>query len=127
MNKMLLFFALTGTGIVGCSHLNMGMFMFRSNKTESDPQTLTRGQEAFALNCARCHGTNADGMGPESIGLGARPTNFRSPDFTKSATRIAAHTSYGKGSDMPPFVSLLPENTIWDIANYLESLQTSKR
>lgn len=107
----------------GCSHLKMGMFMFNSNPSENDPASIARGREAFEKNCASCHGIDADGKGTEAAYLGTPPTNFRAPDYSKAAIRLAAHISYGKGSDMPGFSEKLPYQTVWDIANYLHSLQ----
>ena len=97
--------------------------MFNSNPAVDDSASVVRGKAAFLTNCARCHGENADGVGSEMARLSRPPTNFRSPDFNKSAVLIAAHTSYGKGSDMPAFEGQIPYATIWDIANYLHSLQ----
>jgi len=36
-----------------------------------------RGQALFAANCAQCHGADAGGAGPESLGLGAPPPSLR--------------------------------------------------
>lgn len=107
----------------GCSHLKMGLFMFHENLGENDPASIVRGKEAFVANCVACHGSNADGRGPDVESLRTVPTNFLNPEYTKSPARIAAHIAYGKGADMPPFSEKLSEATIWDIANYLHSLQ----
>ena len=45
------------------------------------------------------------------------------PAYTKSAARIAARITYGKGDVMPAFVGTLSEREIWDTANHLRSLQ----
>lgn len=109
--------------LTSCTHMKMGLFMFNSNPSENEPSAIVRGQEVFKAQCSRCHGENADGTGPDAKGLATAPTNFRDPAFTKSATRIAAHITYGKGSLMPAFGEDLSYETIWALANYLRSLQ----
>lgn len=107
----------------GCSHVRMALFLQKDNPTEKDPGSVERGARVFAENCAVCHGANADGAGPRAATLKARPTSFIAPDYTKSAPRIAARIAYGKGSEMPAFEGKLAEASIWDVANYLRSLQ----
>ena len=84
--------------ITGCSHVRMGLFLLEDNPSESDPDSVARGRVAFAANCASCHGTNADGAVPEAKALTSIPTNFLAPAYTKSAARIAARITYGKGA-----------------------------
>ena len=109
--------------LVGCTHLKMGLFLLNSNPGEHDESSLIRGRQAFLAHCARCHGEDADGRGAESATLGVAPTNFHDSRYSKGAGRIAAHISYGKGDAMPAFAEQLPYETIWDVANYLRSLQ----
>lgn len=112
--------------VAGCSHVRMGLFLLKDNPRESDPMSIADGKVAYEANCAQCHGVNADGHGELASTLPVPPTNFTAAEYTKSATRISAHIAYGKGSSMPAFVDKLPENTIWDIGNYLHSLQKPK-
>lgn len=121
--RALLLFSLFATVVGGCTHLKMGLFVLKDNPRESDPLSILAGKLAFERNCAQCHGENADGHGPAASSMAVPPTNFRAKDYMKSATRIGAHIAYGKGDAMPAFVDKLPEDTIWDIANYLRSLQ----
>lgn len=107
----------------GCSHVGMALYMRRDNPTEKDPGSVGRGAQVFAENCASCHGERADGTGPRAASLKAVPTNFLAADYSKSAPRIAARIAYGRGAEMPAFRETLPEQAIWDAANYLRSLQ----
>lgn len=43
-----------------------------------------RGQALFAANCAQCHGVDAGGAGPESLGLGAPPPSLRQLSINNS-------------------------------------------
>jgi mono/diheme cytochrome c family protein len=108
---------------VGCTHLRMGLFVVKSNPRRHDPTSIAQGKVAFDAHCVSCHGEKADGHGPLAATLPVPPTDFTAPGYMKSANRIGGHIAYGKGKAMPAFVRTLPEPTIWDIANYLRSLQ----
>lgn len=127
MKKKTLSVLLPFIGLAACSHLKMGMFLLHDNLTEKDPLTLERGKVAYLADCAQCHGMNAEGDGPLASGLSATPTNFRAETYKKSPSRIGAHIAYGKRSAMPAFSDKLSEETIWDISNYLHSLQSSPK
>lgn len=109
-------------GISSCSHIKMGMFILKDNPGEGDTASIPRGKLAYEQNCARCHGASGDGTGEEGQYLEVKPTNFRSPVYTKSPARMGAHIAYGKGKFMPAFTDTLPEETIWDVSNFLWSL-----
>lgn len=121
LRRLVLFFSLIA--LLACSHVKMGAFLLRENLTAADPETTARGKVAFIANCASCHGELADGSGVDAEALTTPPTNFRNRAYTKGPSRIAAHIMYGKGDSMPAFADTLPERTIWDLANYLHSLQ----
>ena len=108
--------------VTSCSHLKMGLFLLKDNPSANDPAAVTRGQAAYAANCASCHGDDGDGRGSQAATLSTPPTNFRDSS-SEGASRIAARIAYGKGSAMPAFRETLSENEIWDIANYVYSIQ----
>src|SRR5262249_13264078 len=43
---------------------------------DSRPQDADRGQIEFLLNCARCHGTDAKGSGPDNAKLHIKPVDL---------------------------------------------------
>ena len=43
---------------------------------DARPQDADRGQIEFLLNCARCHGTDAKGSGPQSAKLQVKPADL---------------------------------------------------
>jgi len=43
---------------------------------DARPQDADRGQIEFLLNCARCHGTDAKGSGPDSAKLHIKPVDL---------------------------------------------------
>ncbi len=55
-------FAIAITGLTGC--------------TMPDMPEPPEGAKAFAENCAACHGADATGAGPETLGIGKVPPNL---------------------------------------------------
>jgi cytochrome c oxidase cbb3-type subunit III len=85
------------------------------NPYEGDPQALKHGQQLYqAFNCAGCHFGGGGGIGPPLMGktwiYGGRPHN------------IYESIAQGRPNGMPPYGHLLPEDTIWLIVAYVQSL-----
>jgi mono/diheme cytochrome c family protein len=87
----------------------------RANPLDAQPQAASAGKALFAQNCAKCHGTDANGMRN-------RPS-LRSPRIHHAtdgdlAWMLRNGNPY-KG--MPPWNSL-PEQQRWQIIAYLRTL-----
>jgi mono/diheme cytochrome c family protein len=88
-------------------------------------QSLARGQELYARDCAVCHGQDGKGDGPAAAVMDPRPASFL--DFEHSAIYGPGEKYWliGNGSGetgMPAFDTLgLAER--WDIVNFILSLQ----
>ncbi len=98
-----------------------------SNPIAADDDSLARGMEIYATNCASCHGDGGMGDGPAGTGLDPVPAAI-------------AHTSQMLGDDylywrvsdggtMEPFNSsmiawkgVLDEQARWDVINYVQAL-----
>ncbi|OFX17894.1 MAG: hypothetical protein A2033_03700 [Bacteroidetes bacterium GWA2_31_9] len=86
------------------------------NNVEITPKSLTVGKSIFNKMCQSCHGKKADGMGlMKSASLIADSLQLQKDGviFYKIAT--------GK-DQMPPFQSILKEEEIWAVINYLRIL-----
>lgn len=133
---------LMGPGMMGRGNM-MGMSMVRHhfvmmngldpkyvgkvNPLPRNEQTLQSGRKLFEQNCARCHGTDGLGDGPDGANLVPRPANVAA--FSKmpmaSDSYLFWTISEGGapvGSAMPPFKQTLPEEDIWKIITYLRVL-----
>ncbi len=90
----------------------------------SAPQeTVKRGSELYQEQCARCHGEDGRGDGPDAAGLSAAPRAFDDQAFmaeTTAADFFQAMTQ-GMPPDMPAFNDLT-EDDRWALAAYLRSL-----
>lgn len=98
----------------------------RANPLAGDAAAIRRGKGLFLQNCAPCHGAEADGRGPASVGLRPPPADLAGPDVVPKHPdgwlfwRIA---NGKRGTAMPPFAFSLSEQERWSIVAWLRSLR----
>lgn len=76
----------------------------------------------YNANCARCHGPEGYGDGPEEPNLGIAPTSFRDTElkFGADIEHIVYSTKYGQSEDeMPAHKDTLSDEQIWSVAFYV--------
>lgn len=81
-----------------------------------------RGAAIYTANCTPCHGAAGDGRGPRSSFIRPPPRDFLSADSRRTLNRPAlfAAISEGKrGTVMPAWKTVLAENEIADVAEYV--------
>jgi len=96
------------------------------NPREATPQSVSKGKQIYASQCAMCHGTTGDGKGDL-----AERFEYEMPDFTSSQVQadwtdgawfyVLTH-GHGKMSGEG---DRLEEETRWDLVNYVRSLGKS--
>lgn len=82
------------------------------------------GQALFKTNCARCHGDNGEGNGPQSVGLNPPPRNYRTETFKYGNDIVSIFNTLRSGSpgtSMPSF-ALLPTKDLFALAHYVRTL-----
>ena len=92
-----------------------------------DSGQLKESERMFLINCAICHGTKLDGLGPlYNDGKGpysAAPKNLVGPDISAMPEgQIFYSITYGKGQ-MGPYGSQLSTSQRWKIVHYIRSRQ----
>jgi cytochrome c oxidase cbb3-type subunit 3 len=87
------------------------------NPVANDAQSVERGMKYFiSFNCVGCHAANgAGGMGPAL----SDPSYFK---YGTDPTVLFLVISHGAPQGMPAWGTVLPENVIWDLVNYVESI-----
>jgi mono/diheme cytochrome c family protein len=97
------------------------------NPVAPSPESIKAGQALFQKNCRFCHGDDAKGngrMAPE----GTHPSNLTDARWDRGGSdgEIFAVIRDGAGPkfDMKGYKSKLTETDIWNLVNYLRSLQT---
>nr|WP_137678208.1 PQQ-dependent sugar dehydrogenase [Parerythrobacter lutipelagi] len=89
--------------------------------------------ESFVTNCARCHGEQGRGDGPDAEmltkALGAAPTNFLSADFANRPRPLIRQALVGGGAAvgmseaMPPWAGVLEDEEIDALTDYVIGLR----
>jgi cytochrome c oxidase cbb3-type subunit 3 len=88
------------------------------NPYGQDMQAVWAGRQLFVrMNCSGCHGGRAGGgMGP----------SLRDPDWVygKQAADIFDSIAQGRAHGMPAWGTQLPQQQIWQLVSYIQSLNT---
>ncbi|HXE71941.1 MAG TPA: cytochrome c, partial [Candidatus Nitrosotenuis sp.] len=88
--------------------------------------SLENGQILYRVNCAMCHGPQGRGDGPVGLSYTQPPADLTAPGVAraKDGTLYFYIMRGGRmGAFMPPFGDSLSPRQIWDVVNYLRSLQ----
>ena len=100
-----------------------------ANPTESNPESLAAGAEAYGRLCATCHGPTGRGDGRLAAGTAAysaRPSNLADDTWQHGSSdgEIFTVIRDGIGPDfaMDSFDGPLSAEEIWNVVNYLKSL-----
>jgi mono/diheme cytochrome c family protein/plastocyanin len=132
---------LKGTSLTEEQRWDAVAYLWQSNTT---PESLAKGKQLYAQNCAACHGENGTGDGVFADDLavageasmqtmtGAGNMTMQTPvDFTHPTRMLGASPALlqgkilrgGMGTGMPMWGSVFTEEQIWDLVSYLYSFQ----
>jgi mono/diheme cytochrome c family protein len=97
----------------------------RPNPVKSTPESIASGQRIFSFDCVQCHGLAGDAKGEV-------PKDLKLPDLTDAAAlkdytdgAIFYRIKSGHGS-MPPEGNRVQTDQLWDLVNYVRSLEAAK-
>ena len=100
------------------------------NPVASSPESIKAGQALFQKNCRFCHGADAKGNGPMAP-EGTHPSDLTDAKWDRGSTDgeifLVIRDGAGPKFDMKGFKSKLAETDMWNIVNYLRSLQAKDR
>jgi len=96
------------------------------NPVASSPESIKAGQALFQKNCRFCHGADAKGNGPMAP-EGTHPSNLTDDKWDRGSTDgeifLVIQNGAGPKFDMKGFKSKMSDTDIWNVVNYLRSLQ----
>ncbi|HVA00535.1 MAG TPA: cytochrome c [Terriglobia bacterium] len=99
----------------------------RKNPEKFTEESVDKGKSVYSTQCAMCHGTSGDGKG-DLAGI----MHLNLPDMTKPDTlakysdgEISAMINSGSGA-MPGEAHRMKANTVWDLVNFLRSVEGKK-
>lgn len=92
------------------------------NPVEDKKEALRKGRVIYTNECVICHGANGDGVSNIAKNLEQKPKDFTSEDFlNQSDGAIYWKLSEGRGL-MQPFKTMLTEDEIWSVVEYVKFL-----
>src|ERR1051325_11184784 len=96
------------------------------NPSASTPDSIKAGQAAYQKNCRFCHGNDAKGNGPMAP-EGTHPSDLTDAKWDRGSTDgeifMVIRDGAGPKFDMKGYKSKMTETDIWNIVNYVRSLQ----
>lgn len=95
------------------------------NPVPASEDSLARGEEIYAVNCATCHGDGGMGDGPGGKNLDPLPAPIAHTSQMMADDYLFWRISEGGtpfGTAMIPYVDILDEQSRWDVINYLRAL-----
>ena len=95
------------------------------NPVAAGKDSIGKGQKSYLKNCAICHGTKGDGKGPSAESFEVPPWSFTDDtlSYYSDGFLFQKIKNGGEWYEMPPFGLILKEREIWDLINYLRSLE----
>lgn len=92
-----------------------------TNPVAVSEASLANGRKYFEINCAVCHGSNADGQTPNSrYGIISIPLTGQ---ITKDRTDGYLFGMIRNGRNTMPSYNRIEERDRWDVVNYIRALQ----
>jgi len=88
----------------------------------ADKTSINTGKRIYIDLCARCHGVDLQGDGPDAPALKTSPTNLSKMSGNHSDGDFAWKIKTGKG-EMPAWEDDLEEKEIWSLVNYIQSFK----
>ena len=91
------------------------------NPVQATGSSIAIGRSLYVNNCARCHGADGRGDGPDAAALGVPPADFRQHIPYHTDTFFFQVISNGLGNFMPPFADQITEEERWHLINFLKA------
>ena len=98
----------------------------------SVPAAVARGKTIFASNCARCHGAEGKGDGPDSDHASDLTDELRDTINPEGVLFYKVWNGHAvqlrtQVDDMPAFQGKLSRDEVWAVVEYLKVLRTPQR
>ena len=96
------------------------------NPVASSPDSIKAGAASYGKYCKFCHGTDAKGNGPMAP-KDTHPSDLTDAKWDRGSTDgeifMVIKEGAGPKMDMKGFKSKMTDQEIWNVVNYLHSLQ----
>jgi mono/diheme cytochrome c family protein len=92
------------------------------NPVQSTAASIRAGADLYEANCARCHGVDAQGGGPDANTTPVQPPSLTAHLSAHSDGDLFYFISNGLPGGMPAWASQLSETERWNVINYLRAV-----
>jgi mono/diheme cytochrome c family protein len=101
------------------------------NPVASTAESIASGRKLYDRHCSECHGDTGKGDGMAGEGLDEQPSNLVDAEWDHGSTDgelfVVIRDGAGPKSDMKPFAKKIPERQIWDVVNFVRTLNKTTR
>jgi mono/diheme cytochrome c family protein len=91
------------------------------NPVPPTPEAIAAARLIYENRCANCHGIDGDGKGPKAEELSVAPADFRDARVMAAITDGEIYWQITKGARPMPSFESLPEETRWQLVDYIRT------
>ena len=101
------------------------------NPVAASAESIASGRKLYDRHCSECHGDTGKGDGMAGEGLDERPSNLTDAEWEHGPTDgeifVVIRDGAGPKSEMKSFAKKIPERQIWDVVNFVRTLNKTTR
>jgi mono/diheme cytochrome c family protein len=101
------------------------------NPVAVSAESIASGRQLYDRHCSECHGDTGKGDGMAGEGLDERPSNLADAEWDHGPTDgeifVVIRDGAGPKSEMKSFAKKIPERQIWDVVNFVRTLNKTTR
>jgi len=101
------------------------------NPVPASTESIAAGRKLYDRHCSECHGDTGKGDGMAGEGLDERPSNLADAEWEHGSTDgemfVVIRDGAGPKSEMKPFGKKIPARQIWDVVNFVRTLNRTTR
>jgi mono/diheme cytochrome c family protein len=101
------------------------------NPVAASAESIASGRKLYDRHCSECHGDTGKGDGMAGEGLDEKPSNLVDGQWEHGSSDgemfVVIRDGAGPKSEMKAFAKKIPERQIWDVVNFVRTLNRTTR
>ncbi len=95
----------------------------KKSSSAATSASIEAGKKIYISTCSQCHGEKGKGNGLLALSLNPHPANHTSKVFQQQKDGEIFYKIITGRNAMPPFRTTLSENEIWNVVNFIRTLE----